>query len=84
MLKEIGKTDSFDRMISALKHSVDQHLNQELFEIIWIWFGQDLSSSEGRMNKLLNIEQQQSRYDGGASGATQAGWDPQHQENIFN
>lgn len=55
MLKEIGKTDSFDRMISALKHSVDQHLNQ-----------------------------QQSRYDGGASGATQAGWDPQHQENIFN
>ena len=34
MLKEIGKTDSFDRMISALKHSVDQHLNQELFKII--------------------------------------------------
>ena len=34
MLKEIGKTDSFDRMISALKHSVDQHLNQEPFKII--------------------------------------------------
>ena len=31
MLKEIGKTDSFDRMISALKHSVDQHLNQAQF-----------------------------------------------------
>ena len=38
MLKEIGKTDSFDRMISALKHSVDQHLNQEPFKIIWARF----------------------------------------------
>ena len=41
MLKEIGKTDSFDRMISALKHSVDQHLNQEPFKIIWATFGRD-------------------------------------------
>ena len=28
MLKEIGKTDSFDRMISALKYSIDQDLTK--------------------------------------------------------
>ena len=43
MLKEIGKTDSFDRMISALKHSVDQHLNQEGFKIISVRFGSSLN-----------------------------------------
>ena len=37
-----------------------------------------------RLARFLNNKKQQSRYDGGASGATQAGWDPQHQENIFN
>ena len=33
MLKEIGKTDSFDRMISALKYSIDQDLTK--VEVVW-------------------------------------------------
>ena len=35
MLNQIGKTDSFDRMISALKYSIDQDLKEWRF---WFFF----------------------------------------------